>query len=211
MTESDRIEISREEIMAMDKIDRLKLVNSTPGYKSVNLVGTTNHKSQFNLAIFSSVIHLGSTPPLLGMISRPITVERHSFENIIETGVYTINHVNADIIDSAHQTSAKYSRENSEFEATGLTPILINGFKAPFVGESSVRIAMSLVERHEIRSNGTHLLVGEIQFISAPRDIVQDDGSFDLIAAGTVAMSGVDTYLDCRELTRKGYARVPKG
>lgn len=211
MSESERIEISREHILNMEKIDRLKLINSTPGYKSVNLIGTTDKNGNFNLAIFSSVIHLGSNPPLLGMISRPITVERHSFENIIETGVYTINHVSKDMIDAAHQTSAKYSRETSEFEATGLKPVLMNGFKAPFVAESTIRIAMSLVERQEIRSNGTHLLVGEIQFISAPKKIVREDGSFDLSAAGTVAMSGVDTYLDCRELMRKGYARVSKG
>lgn len=211
MPESERIEISREQIRNMEKIDRLKLINSTPGYKSVNLIGTTDPSGNFNLAIFSSVIHLGSNPPLLGMISRPITVERHSFDNIIETGVYTINHVHTEIIDSAHQTSAKYSRETSEFKATGLTPVLMHGFKAPFVEESSIRIAMSLVERQEIRSNGTHLLVGEIQFISAPKNIVREDGSFDLSAAGTVAMSGVDTYLACRELSRKGYARIRKG
>ncbi|HBF47730.1 MAG TPA: flavin oxidoreductase, partial [Shewanella frigidimarina] len=47
------------------------------------------------------------------------SVPRHTFENIMQTGLYTINHVNQSIYEQAHQTSARYDKDESEFEATG--------------------------------------------------------------------------------------------
>jgi hypothetical protein len=42
-------------------------------------------------------------------------------ENILETNFYTINHINKSSYKKAHQTSARYPKEVSEFEAVGLT------------------------------------------------------------------------------------------
>ena len=55
------------------------------------------------------------------MIIRPNSVNRHTLENIMETNCYTINHINKDIYKKAHQTSARYPKEISEFDAVGLT------------------------------------------------------------------------------------------
>ena len=55
----------------MDKISRLNLINSITGVKPSNLIGTKSKDGFSNLAIFSSVVHLGSKPPLIGFITRP--------------------------------------------------------------------------------------------------------------------------------------------
>ena len=68
----------------------LYFINSLSGYKSANLVGTADHQGRHNLAIVSSVVHLGAQPPLVGMIMRPDVVERHTLANIRETGWYTL-------------------------------------------------------------------------------------------------------------------------
>ena len=70
----------------LSKIYRLNLINSITGYKSANLIGTQSLNGKTNLAIFSSVIHLGSNPALIGFVLRPTTVPRHTYSNLKATG-----------------------------------------------------------------------------------------------------------------------------
>lgn len=72
----------------------------------------------------------GAKPPLMGFIVRPDSVDRHTLSNICNSGYYTINHVTKSIYKRAHQTSARYDADISEFEAVGLTPIYKNNFLA---------------------------------------------------------------------------------
>jgi len=87
----------QKDIENLHHLYRINLINSCSGYKSANLIGTQSKDGQTNLAVFSSVMHLGSNPPLIGFILRPDNVPRHTYENIMETGVYTVNHVFKDI------------------------------------------------------------------------------------------------------------------
>ena len=70
---------------------RAHLINSCTGYKSANLLGTKSKNGETNLAIFNSVIHIGSNPPMLGFILRPLTVKRDTYKNFKETGFFTVN------------------------------------------------------------------------------------------------------------------------
>ena len=122
----------------MEKRYRVNFINSLPGFKSLNLIGTINAKGESNLSIVSTVTHFGSNPPLLGYVSRPQSVDRHTLTNIHELGSYSINQVGADFYQKAHQTSARYLAEISEFDAVGLTEEYRDSHRAPFVGESSI-------------------------------------------------------------------------
>jgi flavin reductase (DIM6/NTAB) family NADH-FMN oxidoreductase RutF len=108
------------DIEEMSKIYRLNLINSVTGYKSAHLLGTISIEGNENLAIFSSVIHLGSNPAIIGFILRPTTVPRHTYENIKSTGVFTLNAIHKNQIADAHHTSAKYPKGVSEFNQTEL-------------------------------------------------------------------------------------------
>lgn len=113
---------NREDLEKMDRVERLKLINSISGVKPANLIGSKGKESVENLAIFSSVVHLGSNPALLGMIVRPSNeVRRHTLENIKFSEVYTLNQVTQDIIKKAHYTSAKFPKNVSEFKQCQLT------------------------------------------------------------------------------------------
>ena len=57
---------TKKQIKELDRISRLKIINSVSGIKPANLIGTINSKKKTNLAVISSVVHLGSNPPLLG-------------------------------------------------------------------------------------------------------------------------------------------------
>jgi flavin reductase (DIM6/NTAB) family NADH-FMN oxidoreductase RutF len=199
--------LTRAQIENLEKRYRATLINSITGFKPANLIGTADRDGHSNLAIVSSVVHLGSHPPLIAHVMRPNPVERHTLENILETGVYTINHVADRFIEAAHQTAARYPREQSEFDATGLTEHWAPGFAAPYVAEANIRLGMRLREHHELAVNGTHFVIGEIEHLEVPDACVDDEGRLDLVRAGTVAVSGLDTYHAASPLKRMAYAK----
>ncbi|MFY8008583.1 MAG: flavin oxidoreductase, partial [Flavobacterium sp.] len=77
--------ITYSEWDSLSKIHRLNLINSCTGYKSANLIGTKSPNGIPNVAVFSSVTHLGSSPALLGFILRPNVVPRNTYNNIKAT------------------------------------------------------------------------------------------------------------------------------
>jgi NAD(P)-dependent dehydrogenase (short-subunit alcohol dehydrogenase family)/flavin reductase (DIM6/NTAB) family NADH-FMN oxidoreductase RutF len=201
------MKLTKHNISALETKQRVLFINSLSGFKSANLVGTADANRQSNLAIVSSVVHLGANPPLLGMVMRPHTVPRGSLENILNTGVYTLSHVNQDIYQQAHQTSARYPDDVSEFDEVGLTEQWEDGFAAPFVAESRIKLGMQFRERHTLDINGTEFVIGEIVSIEMPDEIVSDDGFVSLEKAGTVAVSSLDTYHSTNTLASLSYAK----
>ena len=195
------------QLMEMEQRKRAQFINSISGFRSVALIGTTDTNGQTNLAIFSSIVHIGSYPPLLSFIMRPDSVERHTLTNILETGFYTINHINAGIYEKAHQTSARYPKSVSEFEATGLTPSFKNDFVAPFVAESHIQIGMEFKERLDISINQTSMIIGEIKFVHIPTNCLLDDGFIDIEKAGSITSAGLDSYHTTQVLKRLEYAK----
>jgi flavin reductase (DIM6/NTAB) family NADH-FMN oxidoreductase RutF len=204
------IQIKKQDILKMDKIYRLNLINSIPGYKSANLIGTKSSVGQTNLTVFSSVIHVGSNPALLGFIVRPAVVPRHTYTNLKSTGVFTINHVHKNIVDKAHYTSAKFNENVSEFNAVGLTEEYLSEFYAPFVKESKIKVACSFVEEHEIKANNTILVIGEIQSIFLPDFIVSENGEIDLDYIDDVCISGLYNYHEAKRMAAFDYSRPGK-
>lgn len=200
--------LTKEDIARMEKIPRLNLINAISGIKPANLIGTISEDGLTNLAIFSSVVHLGSNPAQVGMIVRPATeVNRHTYENIRATGVYTINHVHRSFTARAHYTSAKFERHTSEFEVCGLTEEYLEGFSAPFVQESRIKMGMGFIEEIPIRSNGTILIIGEVKHLIIPEDILDSEGHPDLTITDNVGISGLNTYYALERIAQYPYAR----
>ncbi|WP_417437818.1 flavin reductase family protein [Idiomarina sp.] len=197
----------QQDLAKMNDRDRARFVNCLSGFKSANVIGTRDRHQQNNLAIISSVVHLGSNPPLLGFVMRPQSVTRHTWENIEESGVYTINQVNESFFRQAHQTSARYPRETSEFEACGLTPEFVDGFHAPYVAESSLRIGMQQVEIIPIQHNDTALIVGEVRWVEVKEEAVKGDGFIDIESLGAMTISGLDGYHRTQRAARLAYAK----
>jgi flavin reductase (DIM6/NTAB) family NADH-FMN oxidoreductase RutF len=177
------------------------------GFKSVALVGSQDSSGLTNLAIFNSIVHLGAHPPLIGMIVRPDSVDRHTLQNIEETGVYTINHIQESMIQQAHQTSARYPKEVSEFDAVGLTPEYLTNFQAPFVKESNLKMAVQFKEKVSFTSNGTIFVIGEIQQVYLPETAIQSDGLVDLVQVGSITNVGLDSYHTVNRGVRLPYAK----
>lgn len=196
------------QIEQLERAFRLNLINSIAGFKPAVLIGTQSASGQTNLAIFNSVIHLGSNPPMQAFTMRPHTVERHTLENIQETGYYTLNHVHSDMVENAHYTSAKFPREVSEFEACGLTPAYKHDFPAPFAAESRIQLGMKLETIVPLPTHAVQLVIGTVQHLTVPTDALPSSGRLNLPQAGTVAVSGLNRYHTATELMELPYARL---
>jgi flavin reductase (DIM6/NTAB) family NADH-FMN oxidoreductase RutF len=202
---------TRADIDKMNKIFRLNLINSCTGFKSANLLGTKSKEGAPNVAVFSSITHLGSNPPLIGFVLRPTTVPRDTYRNIKETGTFTVNHIHSHIIEDAHHTSAKYPTEISEFSQTQLEEEYLNGFYAPFVKDARVRLGCTFLNEYEIKENNTLLLVSQIEHIYIANDNIQhEDGWLELQNADTVTINGLDGYAKTTLMQRFPYARPKK-
>jgi len=198
----------KKAIDQLDRVTRLKIINSATGIKPGNLIGTIGENGATNLAVFSSVIHLGSNPSLLGFISRPQTEEvGHTLRNILQTEYYTINHIHPEFVEKAHYTSAKFSSDVSEFDTCNLSEEYINHFKAPFVQESIFKMGLCFKEAVDIKLNGTVLVIGEIEeLIIADKAFVNED--IDLEASEGVGISGLNTYYSLKKIDSYPYARL---
>tara|TARA_R110002126_G_scaffold55819_6_gene149700 strand:+ start:17177 stop:17800 length:624 start_codon:yes stop_codon:yes gene_type:complete len=183
-----------KDISKLNKIYRINLINSCSGFKSANLLGSISTDGKTNVAVFSSVTHLGSNPPTLGFILRPTTVPRNTHRNLKETGYFTINHIWEDVIEDAHHTSAKYPDDVSEFDMTILEPEFKGNFKAPFVKDAPVQMAMKFVEEVYVASNDVMLIVAQIQELYVENELLQDDGLINLSKGNVAAINGLDTY-----------------
>ncbi len=199
--------LSVDMIMDLDRHYRRNLINSLPGPRGVHLIGTKGHGGTENLGVFSSVVHLGAAPPLLGFVLRPLTVPRHTYHHLQARGHFSVNTIHPDILGAAHQASANYDLSESEFTAVGLTPEYTERLHAPYVRESLIKIGCSLEEEHRIAANDTLFIVGRVIEIQVPDRGVSESGSVDHERLETLAVSGLDTYLRVATEAQLGYAR----
>jgi flavin reductase (DIM6/NTAB) family NADH-FMN oxidoreductase RutF len=201
------VHYSQEDITKMQNLYRINLINSCSGFKSANLIGTASKNGEENVAVFSSVTHIGSNPPLLGFVCRPTTVIRHTYDNIKETGVFTLNHIHSGIIEDAHHTSASYEKSVSEFEMTNLESEYKNNCLAPFVKTAPIQLEMAYKEEYYIKANDTILVIAEIENLYVNDNILEKDGFINLSKGQIATINGLDAYAIPQLKARLEYQR----
>lgn len=201
--------IDEQALHSLDKRQRVSLINSLPGFKPVVLVGSVNEDNCTNLCVINSCFHVGADPALMGMIIRPAPegTERHTLENILATKTYSVNAVTRDMAQRAHHTSARFGRDQSEFDTCGFTEHWQEGFTAPFVSESPLQLGLTLAEHLPLTINGTHLIIGSLEQIHLSVHSQRDDGTLDLQSMDIVAGVGIDAYHSVGTGQRFTYAK----
>jgi flavin reductase (DIM6/NTAB) family NADH-FMN oxidoreductase RutF len=196
------------EWQSWERFYRANFINSLTGFKSASLIGTINAQGVPNLGMFSSIVHIGSDPALIGYINRPIAAAPHTLANIKANGFYTVNHIQASFLAQGHQTSAKYPDEVNEFKEVGLTEEYIEGVKVPFVKESPIKYLLSLKEIIPITLNATFLVIGQLeQVLIVPSLQPTSDGFLHLDQAGSISSNGLDAYYKTELIDRYDYAK----
>ena len=176
------IHISKNTISQMEKVERLNLINSCTGYKSANLIATKSESGESNVAIFSSITHLGSDPALLGFIMRPTTVPRDTYKNIKETGFFTVNHITLE----------------EEYK---------NEIDFPFVKGSPIQLLCKYLNEYHIKENNTIHIVASIEHLFYDPILEHEKGWLQLDKVNVVSLNGLDGYCLPKLIDRFEYAR----
>ena len=192
------------DLMQMESRSRANLINSLSGYKSPMLLGSGHDQSE-NLALFSNIFHIGSHPPLIGLFFRP-DEGKQTLKNILKYLQFSLNFINQDQIKSAHQTSARYPENISEFEKTDFTSIYYKDSSAPFISESPLSLGLSFKEKLDVESNKTSIVIAQIDFIKS-HDTLLENEDFHLEKHSDVAVKGLDTYYFTQKLYQLSYAK----
>lgn len=198
---------TKEDINEMDKIRRLNLINSCTGYKSANLIVTKSTSGISNVAVFSSITHIGSNPPMISFITRPLSVRRDTYTNIKEIGYFTVNHITENMIAAAHHTSANYDETISEFDKTNLVEEYKEDIAIPFVTGSPVQLHCKYLNEYYIKENDTVHVIASIENLFFNEELLHKDYWLQLDRANVIAINGLDGYALPKLMDRLEYAR----
>jgi hypothetical protein len=80
----------------------------------------------------------------------------------------------------------------------------------PYVKESTIKYGLQFETKYELPINGTILVIGKVVEVFLPTDIILPHGAIDIEKAGTLAISGLDSYHITKQLSRLSYAKPNK-
>ncbi len=198
------MKFTANDIKKLDKVYRLNLINSITGIKPANLIATRSKNGVDNVAIFSSVVHLGSNPAMIGFVMRPQSnTNTDTYQNILDTKFYTINHITQKIYKKAHMTSGK--TDSSEFDILSIDKEN-SDFNVPFIKGSPVQIGMKLLKTIDL-PNKCIFIIGEPEIILINDKIITSEGKINLSSGDIVGISGLDGYYNLNYLDSLEYVR----
>tara|TARA_B100000609_G_C17148102_1_gene399314 strand:+ start:23 stop:646 length:624 start_codon:yes stop_codon:yes gene_type:complete len=199
------MKINKKDINNLDKIYRLNLINSISGIKPGNLIGTKSTNGVDNVAIFSSVVHLGSNPAQIGFVLRPQRRRKSdTYCNIKATNFYTINHITKQMYVKAHNTSIKDNE--SEFELLNIEKEYQEGFYAPYVEKSPIKLGMKLIDMI-LLPNDCLFVIGQIENLYIENKLLNSDGTLDLEIGDIMGIGGLNTYYKLNKIDSLPYVR----
>lgn len=136
-----------------------------------------------------------SKPPC---VTVSIRKSRHTFQNIMEHNVYTVNVPSEKYVQEADYFGIASGKDVDKFEKTGLTPVKSEMVNAPYVKEFPMILECRVVHSYDLGAH-THF-VGEIIDVKVDDNMLDTDGNPDMelikpviYSPGTNMYSGVGT------------------
>ena len=199
----------KKDLNSLPSRTRANLINKMAGFKSPVLVGTINKRGQNNLSIVSSLVHLGSSPGLLGMNLRPRTkMYSHTLKNIESKKQFTVSFIDKTIYKKAHLCSAKLPENESEFSYSGLTPEfnIIANWSTPHVAESKIQIGLELSDSFRLK-NKCNFIVGEINWIKISDSLLKNKFNLKQLE-NHISILGLYEYYEVKLIEKLMYVDV---
>lgn len=196
--------IQLDDILSWEREYRRAFVNTLSGIKAAFLLGTQDENGRNNLALFTSVVHLGAAPPLLGVVLRPAEAQQDTRRIIQKHTHFTLNAVPVDLIEAAHQCSARYPHDQTEFNACKLTAWHSPSHRAPYVGESPLKIGLRAVDLMDVKANGTRMVVAAVMEIHLEEKLLGVDGQIlpsEAELCGVVGLQAWHTHKPEKNIT----------
>jgi flavin reductase (DIM6/NTAB) family NADH-FMN oxidoreductase RutF len=146
-----------------------------------------------------------TNPPMLSISVRP---ERYSYHIIEKSGEFVVNLTTKDLAYATDYCGVRSGREVDKFKEMKLTPHFLSSVATPAIAESPVNIACRV---NKITPLGSHnLITADVVEVVVDDAYMEENGRFDLNAAGLIAYSHGEYYTLGEKIGSFGYS-VKKG
>lgn len=125
---------------------------------------------------------VNTDPPMISVSIRP---SRHSYAQIVQSGVFCLNLVSRDMCRAADYCGVKSGRDVDKFRETGLTARAVESFGAPAVQEAPAFLCCRVSQRIPLGSH--ELFLCAVEQVYVRDDLFGEDGSLHLERAGLTA------------------------
>lgn len=136
--------------------------------RPIAFVGTSDSEGRDNLSPFSFFNAFGANPPTVAFSPAFRGTDgsaKHTFENVLETGEFTVSVVSYDMIERMNLASADWPRDVDEFTAAGFTKAPSTRITPPGVLESPMFMECTLTKHVPLGEGPAsgNLLIGQVR------------------------------------------------
>lgn len=125
---------------------------------------------------------VNTDPPMISVSIRP---SRHSYAQIVQSGVFCLNLVSRAMCRAADFCGVKSGRDVDKFAKTGLHARAVEGFNAPAIEEAPAFLCCRVSQRIPLGSHELFLCTVEQVYVSD--GLFDEDGSLHMERAGLIA------------------------
>ena len=152
-----------------------------------------------NLAPFSYHNAFSSNPPIVGIspaFSGRTGNPKNTLTNILDTKEFTLSVVTYDMVEQMNICAADYGPNIDEFKKSGLSKYVSDSISVPGVAESPLILECKLLQHIQFSDKpaGGNLLIGEIIYFHARKDIYNENGQIDPKKVDQVSRMGMNWY-----------------
>ncbi|QQE75628.1 flavin reductase family protein [Brevibacillus composti] len=183
-------------ISAIERQEKYKLLIGCIVPRPIAWVTSLGHEGVLNAAPFS-YFNVASIEPMMVSIAvmrKPGSVMKDTARNILESGEFVVNMVDAYNVDAVNETSADYPPEISEVEALQLSTMPSASIRTPRLAASRIHFECRL---HQIVTLGdpvtSDLVIGEVVHVHVDDSLYQD-GRIDIAAFAPVSRLAGHSY-----------------
>lgn len=169
--------------------------------RPIGWLSTLDAQGRANLAPYSFFNMVQTRPPMVMFGSDGL---KHSAANAIATGEFVFNLVTRPLFDAMNASATALDEGESEFAAAGLEPTPCRLVRAPRVAASPASLECRVVGHGELRdvdgkATGGVYVIGQVVGVHIDEGCLRG-GTFDMVAARTVARCGYRDYTEVTEL-----------
>ena len=132
---------------------------------------------------------VNTDPPMISVSIRP---SRHSYAQIVQSGVFCLNLVSRALCKAADFCGVRSGRDVDKFAATGLHARSVEGFGAPAIEEAPAFLCCRVSQRIPLGSHELFLCTVEQVYVSD--SLFDGDGSLHLDRADLIAYAHGEYY-----------------
>ncbi len=194
------MELKPEEISIREMYGHMvRMISPRP----IAWVSTTSPKGIHNLAPYSFFNGVSANPP--SVCFSPVNTrdgnKKDTVINIEYNRQFVVNVVPDRLAVAMNQTSFEYDHDESEFTATGLTPVDSVRVIPPRLGESPIQMECELIQIVNIGDGplAPHLIIGKILIVHVDDRILDERGQISSEKLDLVGRMGGSEYSRTRD------------